>query len=769
MNKTISSVAFLVHFLNFFLHIQTAPSCFCQMDKNDFGSAKPSGTSSEIVKLSPIDDYMGGEHLGRLVSVNGVIFTQKNFGIKRNSKSLKLAGDLNCPRGFRLLSKADLRVLADSLTGNKFSKYIDHEHLNLPRDTHILSADKVFALDYSDKPSAFSFHGVMVLSGDRDLTLEKFTTFTDDFPKVTKCVLDSYQSSAGRVDEQEDLRQGYAYKVVISMYNAIDYSIELTGGIRVSGQGFFDFTPNLAGCFYIKIKWKMWDGTIVTNCKGYMVQPTFGTDFDTFLDPGKITQTRYDLEPVAREVKLHFRGASAPMAAKPEGGAYILYSLESTGQMHVIEVDNSMNRLATFDLNVRGRPLAIAATESGFVIYVQLASDRHHSELMHFTEAGSLKWSRTIMNNGDRPSQAKEQVTFHDRSGEPAYGMQAMYRPDGGKLSVGRDRIVLIFSHYNNFEAGGEGFRGHTGDSTISFDLNGNDLLLGSSWGTTHSLSQRIVYDGLRFLTASLGDAYPQQIRFTVHNGKYKSTFVDGKTGKQNRYDTFSRSDVVPGSIPGDGDGRSCGRLGGLLAIRRAKFLKYAQVYARRACSTSLQGRLSTNDQDEIGIVFFDRDLNRLDKHKLGDGWNVNSVKAAVYGDNIFVMYSTSADSSRSGSEFLPNTRAEGDSCHIMLIQSNGTLRSKAFKLDECVFGNDEPATLQNGNVGWTFVDRDGRLKAFTLDPPEFLIESEHFYENKSGEIDDDGSSSDSPKSHVLTVPHICFAFVFFLINFQIV
>lgn len=745
------------------------------MDKKDFGIAKPSGTSSDIVKLSPIDDLVDGEFLGRLVSVGGIIFTQQNFSIKNNSKTLELEYKKKCPRGFRLLSKKDLLVLANSLQGNNFSKYIDQEHLNLPLNVYILSSDKEFPLDFSEKPSAFSFHGIMIVADDRSLKLETRTTFSNEVPKVTKCVLDSYQTNADRVKEEEDLRQGYPYKVVISMYTAIDYQVELTGGIHLSGQGFFDFTPYLAGCFYMKIKWKMWDGTIVTNCRGFTVQPTFGTDYKTSLNVDKISEIEYNLEQVAREVKLHFRGASAPIAAKPDWGAYILYSLKSNNQLKVMEVDNNMNRLSTIDLKMEGLPLAIAATESGFVVYMQNAQDRHSSMLAYYSENGSRKWTRTIMNNGDKPATAKDQVTFHDASGELVHGMQAMYRPDNGKLSVGRDRIVLIFSHYNNFEAGKSGFRGHTGDSTISFDMNGNDVLLGTSWGTSHSLAQQIVYDGLQFLTASLGDAYPQQIRFSVHNGKYKSTFVDGKTGKQNRYESFSKSDVVPGSIPGDGEGRSCGRLGGLHLIRKAQFIHYAQVYSRRACTTSVQGQLNTNKEDEIAIVFFDRNLNRIGKHKLGDGWKVNSIKSAKYGENIFVMYSTTDRPEKLASEFVPNTFSEDDTCFMMLASPDGTLRHKTVKLDKCIFGNDNPVTLQNGNVGWTFVDATGKLRGFTLETPPFKIDHGNSSNDDSGETTDansnatDDSTQDAtPKHHFLARWEFSILFVLCLIILRI-
>jgi hypothetical protein len=456
------------------------------------------------------------------------------------------------------------------------------------------------------------------------------------------------------------------------------------------------------------------------------------------------------------------------MAAKPDGGAYILHSMKEDQKLEVMEVDNTMQFIQKMDLNMNGKPLSIAATESGFVIYMQDAVDNHKSMVANFSDNGTLRWFRVIMNNGDKPANIKEQVTFHEKDGTLAFGMEAMYRPDNGKLIIGRNRIVLIFSHYNNFKAGKDGFQGHTGDSTISFDMNGNDLLLGSSWGTSHSLDQKISYDGLQFITSALGDAYPQQIRFTTHDGRHPSEFIDGKTGKQNRYKTMSRSHLIDGSIPGNGRGKSCGRLGGLHIIRDIKFRQYAQVYARHACSSGLDGQVITNDKDEIGVVFFDRELNKISQHKVEDGWNVNSIKSAGYGRNIFVIYSVTHRKDEFSSEFLPNTYNVDDQCYMMLVRSDGTVRSNKVKLEKCTFGNDDLVTLNDGNVAWTFVDVNGNLFTYSLKTPPFESpSSNNFYDNlgDNENVTSDGTSDgNEDRGKGLAVVN-CIWMFFFLLN----
>ena len=716
---TTSGIIIHLSILLYSIKTSSTPDCLCHMNKIDFGNVQIPAFN-DVMSVSPNDHVVDNINIGKLVSVDGIIMTQTNYHIKSYSNSLELEGYKHCPRGFRFPTKVDLEIINESLKGINFSKVTDSDKVNLPPNTFFFTADKVFPDDFSAQPSAFEFYGVTINSNDTSFSLDKVSSNKNNKPKLTKCVLDSYQSNKNRVNLEEDLMQNHVYHKDITMTNAVDYYVELTGAIEHSSKTQYSFKPTTPGCFYSKIKWKMWEGTIITKCEGVVVLPMFGSSHNTILDINTIEEKTFDLPELHREVKIHFRGASAPISANLEGGAYILHSIKENKKLQVTKVDQKMNKIKTMDLGLFGFPLDIASTESGFVVYVRDRDDPHKSVLVNFSENGDLRWSKTIMNNGDKPKEAKEQVMFHDEKGEPVIGMQAMYRPDNGKLRVGRHRIMLIFSHYNMFKKGENEYQGHTGDSTISFDMNGNDALLGSPWGTSHSLSQQIVYDGLQFLTSSLGDAHPQQVHFTAHNGRNQSIFVDGKTGKHNRYHTFSRSHVIPGSIPGDGEGRSCGRLGGLHIFKGAKFIKYAQVYSRHVCISGINNEKNVNDEDEIGIVFLDRELNKLGKFKLADGKNVNIIKSAGYGRNIAIMYSTSTKRDSRDPKFMPNTIADDDTCYMMLVRLDGHVLHRPKKLLKCIFGNDDPVTLKNGNAAWTSVDSSGKLLAYTLDDPIF-------------------------------------------------
>lgn len=47
---------------------------------------------------------------------------------------------------------------------------------------------------------------------------------------------------------------------------------------------------------------------------------------------------------------MHFGPGTAPIAPKPNGGAYILYSTKDDGKLFAIEIDNKGDQIKTYDL-----------------------------------------------------------------------------------------------------------------------------------------------------------------------------------------------------------------------------------------------------------------------------------------------------------------------------------------------------------------------------------------------------------------------------------
>ena len=52
----------------------------------------------------------------------------------------------------------------------------------------------------------------------------------------------------------------------------------------------------------------------------------------------------------------------------------------------------------------------------------------------------------------------------------------------------------------------------HVADTIIVYNEEGTEVHLAANWATSHSLTQRCVFDGRYFFTASLGDCFPANI-----------------------------------------------------------------------------------------------------------------------------------------------------------------------------------------------------------------------------------------------------------------
>ncbi len=281
-----------------------------------------------------------------------------------------------------------------------------------------------------------------------------------------------------------------------------------------------------------------------------------------------------------RVMNYHFASSAAIIAPFP-GGFYVAYSVRTTLQLEIREFTNSLSQVRILPLNAAGTVLGFTHTvNKGFAILVRDSADTNRAYLWVLNSDGTTKWSRNIMNNGANPTVAVDQITFNDSAGAPLFGMKAMFRPDNGRIAFGNNWIGVAIGHYNFFGFRTDGSRDdHTGDTYYSFDFNNAmNVKLGWGWGTSHSLLSRVIYNGVNFSFAALGDAYPQQIRFsTVATG---AGVVSGTLPSQ------ISSAVVSGSIPGDGGGRACGRLGDINVISTSP-LTLGASYVRWQCSTT--------------------------------------------------------------------------------------------------------------------------------------------------------------------------------------
>lgn len=363
------------------------------------------------------------------------------------------------------------------------------------------------------------------------------------------------------------------------------------------------------------------------------------------------------------------------------------------------------------NLTRKGRPLDLTATPWGFAAYIRYDLNSKSTVLAMYSNC-TLKFEKTIMNNenGISPQVAKDQLMFYD-SMDPLsqpFGMAVMYDPHNGRLAYARERLGLIFAHYNNF-GGGEG---HTGSTFVSLDeINGNDAKLGFSWGCSHSLNQVNFWDGEQFMTASLGDAYPMNIAVSRCEGVQANGWREEYTGKANRLDCSGSSDLISGIIAGDGGGNAAGRLGGLIALNETD---YVMLYSRRSANPSFGENPVMNDKDEMSLVFFNKSFNVQKNLLITDGRFNNLLHMARYGRNILIGYSLTT--CLMDSNFVCSWVNDDDVSYLKLIDLDGNnlgeIRLRSLP------GPDDFEVLADGRVAWITYERDNSLTYHYLTPP---------------------------------------------------
>lgn len=691
--------------------------CVCEMNDKDF-SSKGGSPLQNTVKVSRRNHKVDGVDIGKIFSVNGVIYTQKNYQVKMSTKTLALEDGAQCPKHFRRMSLEDLQNIADFSQAKGVADVLDENKMNFSPGEEFYSTVR----EHPDGTGfdAYKFKAIKVKEDDSEVTVGVKSTTMRGTIKKTKCVMVSELTNEG-AHLDTDLQVGKVNVLKLKMTNVIDFQVDFGQGQAVTGKSKVKFVVSEPGCVTVKKKWKMFDNSIVTQCDARLARQVVGSNSKSGFRPKHIKNQSYE-GVTANSIKgLHFAPATAPMAAMNDGQAYILYQNSESKALSVLLVNNELEEQKRLDLGVDGVPLAIAADTFGFVVYARGAEDSHHSWVSLYSHDGDLQWSQTIMNNGNNATKAEDQLDFFKSEGKRLFGMSAMFNPHNGKLLIGRGRIFLVFAHYNNFKAESGGVDNHTGDTMVSCDFDGKDWKLGSSWSTSHSLDQNAVYNGKRFITSSLGDAFPQQIKFTWNDGKYSNNTVDPVLDIRNRFNHKGTSDLISGEIPGNGTGKSCGRLGGLSQITFRRKPALAQVYSRHSCTSGLSGSPKTNTVDEIGVVVFDSDLNKIKEKSLGDGSRVSHLVSAKYGRDIFVMFNRVSEEKAEGT-FLPTKiDRENDQVFGMVLRSGSLRTTRAHQLKENIIPTDLPVTLSNGNVAWTVVDANGALTAYRLKAPKAL------------------------------------------------
>jgi hypothetical protein len=401
---------------------------------------------------------------------------------------------------------------------------------------------------------------------------------------------------------------------------------------------------------------------------------------------------------------------------------------------HVIEFDSNMVKLSNTNLNLTIVPMDILAMPWGFVMFAREALDTSNGFLIAFNSDYTQRWKRTIQNNGPLPVVTKEQITFYDPTGKAIDGNTMNYAIGNGKLVYGKGRISLIYGRYNHFGDLADGTRNdHTGDGYITFDENGQDEKYSWIWLASHSLYQTHLYNGEYFATAALGDDFPQNIQVCIVDQSVTDGYIDGVRGRAVRHPKYCTT-IAPGTIPGDGKGNTCGRLGGLHYMNGV----YGVVFQRKPCKllNNTSKKYVQQSLNELALLTFTFDSTTkkfgtiTKKILLSSTDLIMSVRSGKYGNKIFITYASQKISNgllTSNNNYYLGT----DTTKYMLINWDGTIATNSISapLNSTPL-SDELKYLNDGRLAWSFIDFNQNLFVYyTSSPP--LVQNTSFAQTK--------------------------------------
>ena len=260
-----------------------------------------------------------------------------------------------------------------------------------------------------------------------------------------------------------------------------------------------------------------------------------------------------DYSQVKQTADIHFSHSSAPISPfLKENGFYISYNEETTNMLKLCQV--YFNRRAEFIYGFfetplyeeeGGFPLDIVCTDIGCCLLIKDSREENNLYIEMVSHEGELLWRNNIMQNGENPIKAKiNQLLFYNIYKEKLeYGIEAMFHPYCGRLAYGNGRIACIFSYKNNFCGKDKEERiDNSADIIITYSEDGTEVNLVCPWSTSHSLTQRALFDGKYFITASLGDSEPHNIKVVrfepnlpIHLGNYNPPNRIGKNNLLNK------------------------------------------------------------------------------------------------------------------------------------------------------------------------------------------------------------------------------------------
>ena len=682
--------------------------CSCHSENITNEYLNNNGEENYIVE----DEIINGRNLGRPIFIKkGLAMLLRDFIVIPQIEEID-----NCPHGWRLPKTDEIRDIIRNFGRDSYDKMVNSLNFN-PNKIYLLKDKLSKILDPNDS-RAYDFNGLVFNVLDKSVRIMKINTLTNKNIWM-KCVLNS---ETYRIDIK--LRKRYKNEsfTLNKFFNAYINNTNIVSrkwryGNITSNSTIFPVRFLKEKCNNIHLYLKLISGEVISSCQSFYIYKNDSSEQDDKFSIDQIQEKIYDIKAV-RFDKIYFSPGTTPFAPTHNGGLFIIYTHKEKKVLRAIEVDKNSKIIRKYSLNHSAYALDVIRHKNGFIILCRDFVNENLLYILSYDRNFLLNWKRIIMNNKVNPIVAeKDQIIFHkNEKNQTEFGMNAMFKVQSGRLSFSNGKIAVIFSHFNNFNTGNLNVRNdHTGDSLVIFDIqNKNPPCLIYSWGTSPSLSQTLINNNKNiFISASLGGGFPENIRVTAANSQFlEDNHFDPVLKYNYKYKSITNQNFIPGDIPADGFGHSCGRLGGLVSDDNYK--TFGLVYSRKKCKLTADNNItSRNYHDEFGIIFFDENLKQNNHVIFGEGSKIINIKTARLRDNILILYGETEDE-YSKYEVLDNTLDSKMKMYLMLVDFNGKIvfKPKLFE-GKHLPTTDDLRTLKDGSVAWTFVDVEGKIHLY--------------------------------------------------------
>jgi hypothetical protein len=693
----------IILFFFFLIHDIHSQSCTCPAN-----ASPPSVLANKSSTYSPQAVVINGVNYGVPRIIGNLIYLVKDFVVYPSILSL----NTTCPTGWRPPTYAELNTVLTSFANSSvaYTNLISTSGFTAAANIAYMTSQKDNNITDPNNSTSFNYEGMFIDAVNKKAYFASINTYFSKTMAV-KCVWDDTALDITVPAADPAINTGITLSSATQ--NLVSYLWVVNS--KQATTTTYSVTITTPGCYTVQLWAKNLINNVDYNCKVIWIQNNFGSNYASSLSLASIQSVNLGIKANVN-LNLFLNNGNGPIAAKSLGGFYLAYSDMGTNTVHVLEFDANYNMLVNRDLQMNVLCMDIVATEWGFVIYAKYTNDTNHAFLAGYNSDYSNRFTRTLMNNGQTPSSVTNnanEVSFYSSNGVRVPGTEVMFAANNGKLSYGRGRIGLIFAHYNYFGLTSVGTRiDHTGDTYYSFDSNGQNERYAWGWLTSHSLYQSHYYNGQYFITAALGDDYQENITFCIVDGFNTDGFYDPVRQGYFRHPKLCWV-VIPGNIPGDGAGHSCGRLGGIHQFGST----FALVYSRKPCTTiNAEQVVVTNTVNELAVISFNivnGALTNFNKKTiLPSADYIMAVRSVKYGNKILVNYAVQNTSAGQSFDNAYFTGSEGN--YFLLTDITGTLYTNPFKYSALSTPtSDDIVVLQNGQVVWANVDVNNNLSIY--------------------------------------------------------